>query len=75
MSNNNKPNKPIMPSECVKALIDQGIPSWQIRKSGVSPQRIAKISRGEIPKKRGRKAKFIDEHRDYVVALAKADLE
>ena len=66
-------HKPFVPSECVKILIEGGLSSWQIRKKGVSPKRITKISRGESTGKRGRKAKFDEEHKYYVITLAKSD--
>ena len=57
----------------MKFLVDKGVSSWKIRKIGVSPKRIDEISRGETSNKKGRKLKFDDSHRDYVISLEKSD--
>ena len=46
---------------------------YAITKVGVSPKRVYKISNGETPGKRGRQAKFNQEHKDYVITLAISD--
>ena len=71
--NNTSPKKPVLASQNIKDLLDSGMTAWKIKKLGVSSKRITKISNGIIPDKRGRKSKFTDAHKDYVIELAKAD--
>ena len=71
--NNTSPKKPVLASQNIKDMLDNGMTAWKIKKLGVSSKRITKISNGIIPDKRGRKSKFTDAHKDYVIELAKAD--
>ena len=68
-----KPKKPILSTQEIKDLLDRGVSSWKIRKLGVSPKRITNISKGIFAGKRGRKAKFTEEHKNYVTELSRAD--
>ena len=68
-------NKDIILDTAVKKMLDEGLPSWQIRTYGVSPKRITRISQGIASPPRGKPKKFSDQQCMFVIGLVMADPE
>ena len=67
--------KDVIPDSAIKKMLENEVPSWQIRTFGVSPKRIARIAKGITSPPRGRPRKFSDSQCMFVIGLALADPE